>query len=386
MQPSSPLARRLARISRAAYGAVAAIGAAALWGWALGVPALRDLGADFAPMVPAAALACLLLAASFFAAQWGRARTGALAAALAALIALLTIAEALSGLPLGSGFEWLAADGKTGTMSIPACLSVLLIALVTPLRRDRTVFGVSVNGLGAGIIGTIAFFALLGLSLRVLRFDVAAPLLGFSAPAAVATMLAAIALATGRPSPWVIDTLTTPGTGAVVTRWLLPAAFGVPLAIGWMRLFAEREGLFGEAFGMALFTLLMIFWFSTLILWVARTLDQSAAQRAQAEGEATEQREWLQVTLASIGDGVIATDAAGRVRFLNAAAQRLTGWRAAEAAGLPVDELLQLFDERDGAPLRNPLNADLTKRSAAAAGGEPALRARDGTVHPVAVN
>jgi len=220
----------------------------------------------------------------------------------------------------------------------------------------------------------------------VLRFDIAAPLLGFSAPAAVATMLAAIGLAAARPSEWLLDTLASKRTGAVVTRWLLPAAFVVPIAVGWMRLYAEREGLFGEAFGMALFTLVMIAWFSSLILWVARTLDQAAAQRAQAEGAATEQREWLQVTLASIGDGVIATDASGRVRFLNAAAQRLTGWRAAEAAGRPLDELLALYDERDGKSLRNPLNAALQTRAAAAAGGEPAVRARDGAVHPVSAN
>src|SRR5438477_578830 len=242
------------------------------------------------------------------------------------------------------------------------------------------------RGLAAGVIGTVAFFALLGLSLRVLRFDIAAPLLGFSAPAALATMLAAIALATGRPSEWLLDTLSSKRTGAVVTRWLLPAAFVVPIAVGWMRLYAEREGLFGEAFGMALFTLVMIAWFSSLILWVARTLDQAAAQRAQAEGAASEQRDWLQVTLASIGDGVIATDASGRVRFLNAAAQRLTGWRAAEAAGRPLDELISLYDERDGKPLRNPLKAALETRAACAAGGEPALRARDGAVHPVSAN
>ena len=118
--------------------------------------------------------------------------------------------------------------------------------------------------------------------------------------------------------------------------------------------------------------------FSALVLWVARTLDRIAAQRAQAEEQADEQREWLQGTLASIGDGVIATDAAGRVRFLNAAAQRLTGWRAAEAAGRPVDPLLALFDERDAKRVESPLHAALMKRTAAAAPGEPALRARDG--------
>jgi len=119
---------------------------------------------------------------------------------------------------------------------------------------------------------------------------------------------------------------------------------------------------------------------------VAHTLDRIAAQRAQAEVHADEQREWLQVTLTSIGDGVIATDGGGRVRFLNAAAQRLTGWRADEAAGRPVDELLSLFDERDGRTVESPLQTALRRRTAAAAGGEPALRARDGSVHPVDVN
>jgi PAS domain S-box-containing protein len=388
MQSIASLIPTLARVSRAAYGAVAVIGAAALWGWVIDVPALRDLGADFAPMSPAAALAFVLLAGSFYAARTGRPKTAVSAAVVAGAIAMLTLVEALAGFPLGMSFEWVAAGGgeMPARLSIAQCVTLLLLALVTPLERDPKILGVSANGIAATAIGAVAFFALLGLSLRVLRFDIAAPLLGLSAPGALGTMLSAIALATARPSHWLLETLSSRRTGAVVTRWLLPAAFGVPLAVGWMRLFAEREGLFGEAFGMALFTVLMIAWFSGLIIWVARTLDQAAAQRAQAEGAATEQREWLQVTLASIGDGVIATDASGRVRFLNAAAQRLTGWRAADAAGKPIDELLELFDERDGGTLRNPLKSALAGRTAAAAGGEPAIRARDGAVHAVTVN
>jgi hypothetical protein len=50
MQSITSLIPTLARVSRAAYGAVAVLGAAALWGWVIDVPALRDLGADFAPM------------------------------------------------------------------------------------------------------------------------------------------------------------------------------------------------------------------------------------------------------------------------------------------------------------------------------------------------
>ena len=368
------LLSRLTRVAYAAYGLAAMLAAMALWGWAIDVRWLRDLGADFAPMSTSAGLAFILLAAGFVAADRGRRRAAVAACALSAMIAGAALADALLGLPIDMG------------ISPTASVAILLLALVTPLPSRARAFGISLHGTVAALVGAAAFFALLGLSLRVLRFDIAAPLLGFSAPGALATMLAAIALAAARPTPWLIDTLYGRRTAAVVTRWLLPAAFIVPLAVGWTRLAAEREGLFGEAVGMTLFTTVMIVAFGILILWVANTLEHLERRRAQAEVQAGESREWLQVTLAAIGDGVIATDREGRVRFLNAAAQRLTGWRAAEAAGLPIDELLRLFDERNGQALSNPLGTSLKTRTSATASGEPAVRARDGKVHPVHAN
>src|SRR5438067_528723 len=162
----------LAGVSRAAFGIVAALGAAAIWGWVLGVPALRDLGADFAPMSPAAALALVLLATSFFAAERGRPRSARVAAALAATIGVLTLAETLAGLPLGMSFHWLAPGGgeMPARLSIAACITLILLALVTPLERERLVFRAPATSLVAALVGAVAFFALLGLSLRVLRF------------------------------------------------------------------------------------------------------------------------------------------------------------------------------------------------------------------------
>src|SRR5688572_26598499 len=365
---------RLTRLAHAAFGVVAVLAAMALWGWAVDVPWLRDLGADFAPMSPASAFAFLMLAASFLAAERGQRAVAWCAAGVAAALALTALVDDYFSLPLRLD------------IAPAASLTVLVLALVMPRPRSARVLGVSPHGAAAALIGAVAFFALLGLSLRVLRFDIPAPLLGFSAPGAGAAMLAAIALAAARPTPWLLQVLAGRRTGAVATRWLLPAAFIVPLAVGWTRLYAEREGLFGEAFGVALFTTVMIAAFGALILWVARTLDHHERKRAQAEEQAGETREWLQVTLTAIGDGVIATDREGRVRFLNAAAQRLTGWRATEAAGRPIDDLVQLFDERNGAALANPLNESLRSRNTNSAAGEPALRARDGKVHPVLVN
>src|SRR5688572_10703780 len=368
------LLSRLTRIAHAAFGVVAALAAAALWGWAIDVPWLRHLGADFAPMSAAAALALLLLAGSFLAAERSRPASAYIAAALAALLGAAALVEHYLGVALNV------------QIAPAAAVTLVVLALATPLPRGTQAFGVPVHSAAAALIGGVAFFALLGLSLRILRFDIPAPLLGFSAPGAFAAMLAAVGLAAARPTLWLLETLAGRRTGAVVTRWLLPAAFIVPLAVGWTRLFAEREGLFGEAVGMALFTTVMIAAFGALVLWVARTIDDHERKRAHAEEQAGETREWLQVTLAAIGDGVIATDREGRVRFLNAAAQRLTGWRATEAAGRPIDELLQLYDERNGAPLANPLKSSLKAKTPSTANGEPALRARDGKVHPVHAN
>ena len=252
---------RLTRSAYAAFGLVAALAAMALWGWAVDLPVLRDLGADFAPMSVAAGLGFLLLAGSFLAAERGRRVSAYVSAALCGAIAIAALAD-----------HYLQLKWRVD-VAPAASVTLLVLALVTPLPRGTRAFGVSVHGAAAALIGTVAFFALLGLSLRILRFDIPAPLLGFSAPGALAAMLAAFGLAAARPTSWLLETLAGRRTAAVVTRWLLPAAFIVPLTVGWTRLLAEREGLFGEAVGMALFTTMMIAGFGALILWVARALD-----------------------------------------------------------------------------------------------------------------
>ena len=129
----SPLLGKLNRAAQLAYGIAALIAAAAVWGWAIGVPRLRDLGADFAPMAPGEALAFLLLAASFSASHhegYRSRRTAYSAAAVAAAIAVFGFVEALSGEPLGMSFGFVP-------MSAATCIMVLALAVVW--RRLRSV-------------------------------------------------------------------------------------------------------------------------------------------------------------------------------------------------------------------------------------------------------
>lgn len=65
------------------------------------------------------------------------------------------------------------------------------------------------------------------------------------------------------------------------------------------------------------------------------------------------QKELAEVTLRSIGDGVITTDAAGRTQFLNRIAEQLTGWTNEAALGMDIDRVFRLVDEKSGVPIEN---------------------------------
>ena len=67
------------------------------------------------------------------------------------------------------------------------------------------------------------------------------------------------------------------------------------------------------------------------------------------------EKESAQITLQSIGDGVITTDEKGRVEYLNPVAQELTGWKVNDAIGRSLDEIFRGFHEETCEPLENPL-------------------------------
>ncbi|WP_437949485.1 ATP-binding protein [Sorangium sp. So ce296] len=86
---------------------------------------------------------------------------------------------------------------------------------------------------------------------------------------------------------------------------------------------------------------------------LAHLRREITAQR-RASRELDRQREWLRVTLVSIGDAVIATDVDGRVVFMNPVAEQLTGWTEGEATGRPVTEVFHAIHEATREPIENP--------------------------------
>jgi diguanylate cyclase (GGDEF)-like protein/PAS domain S-box-containing protein len=76
------------------------------------------------------------------------------------------------------------------------------------------------------------------------------------------------------------------------------------------------------------------------------------------------EKESAQITLQSIGDGVITTNAEGLIDYVNPVAEQLTGWRLEDAMGKAVDDVFRVFHEETCEPLENPLSLAIRRTRA----------------------
>ena len=127
-----------------------------------------------------------------------------------------------------------------------------------------------------------------------------------------------------------------------------------------------------------------------IFVLVAGAISALAAGRRRAENRVREQREEMAVTLASIGDAVIVTDRAGRITFMNTAAERLTGWTADEARGSALPTVFVIVNEETRGLVEIPAARVLLENQVVAVpagtmlarrGGDE--RAIDGSVAPI---
>ena len=105
--------------------------------------------------------------------------------------------------------------------------------------------------------------------------------------------------------------------------------------------------------------------------------------RRRAEEGLRKHSEWLRVTLSSIGDAVISTDADGRVVFLNRVAETLTQWSQADALGRSLPEVFHIVNEHTRQPMENPALRALREGTIVGLANHTILVARDGTEWPI---
>lgn len=115
-----------------------------------------------------------------------------------------------------------------------------------------------------------------------------------------------------------------------------------------------------------------------------RAIRIELTERRRAEDALRASEENLAVTLESIGDAVLVTDAAGRVTRLNAVAEQLIGWTQAEATGRPVVEVFHIVNEETRKPAFLPVMETLAQGITHGLANHTLLIARDGMERPIA--
>jgi diguanylate cyclase (GGDEF)-like protein/PAS domain S-box-containing protein len=95
------------------------------------------------------------------------------------------------------------------------------------------------------------------------------------------------------------------------------------------------------------------------------------------------EKELAQVTLQSIGDAVITTDAQSNIKYFNPVAERIIGWKAEESEGLPLSEVFQIVNEVTRQPAENPITQALLMGEIVELANHTILIARDGREYAI---
>jgi PAS domain S-box-containing protein len=113
--------------------------------------------------------------------------------------------------------------------------------------------------------------------------------------------------------------------------------------------------------------------------------DLLAATQAleQKNEELQQQREWFEVTLASIGDAVITTDVNAKITYLNPVAESLTGWSSTQAKGQPLEQVFRIVNEYTQQSVENPIGKVLQSGRVIGLANHTALIDKTGQLTPI---
>jgi PAS domain S-box-containing protein len=116
-----------------------------------------------------------------------------------------------------------------------------------------------------------------------------------------------------------------------------------------------------------------------LTLYILREMDL----REKHARQILEREEWFRVTLNSLGDAVIATDAQGLVTFLNPLAEQLTGRTLSSAKGRPIQQVFPIFNETSHQIVENPVEKVMEQGRVVGLANHTVLQHVDGTFIPI---
>ena len=120
--------------------------------------------------------------------------------------------------------------------------------------------------------------------------------------------------------------------------------------------------------------------------YVSRFINEAVEKMRESQEAAWDAKELAEVTLQSIGDGVVTTDRKGRVKFMNPVAQQMLGVGQRDAVGKQLWDIMLLVDEEQGREVPNPITQCLYENRSIELDDNCAIVRSDGERHPVEIS
>jgi PAS domain S-box-containing protein len=119
------------------------------------------------------------------------------------------------------------------------------------------------------------------------------------------------------------------------------------------------------------------------LLALSSTYEGHLRSEREQQQQLKESRERFQITLRSLGEGVVSTDKSGNISFINPVAEKLTGWDYSSANGSPFDQVVKLTDERTRLKVDDPVAAVRRAQTVVGFSNSLVLTSRFGKEYPI---
>lgn len=202
--------------------------------------------------------------------------------------------------------------------------------VLADVRTRRSIFPAEFLALAVLILSLLA---ITGYAFGVRPFIGYAQFIPMALHTALCFLLLSLGLFFAYPNRGIMTTLTSPHTGGLTARKLLPMAILLPIALGWLRLQGERAGWYQTEFGTALLATLIMLVFSVVIWWNATSLNRADEERRQSIEALKAKTEELDRYFTSSLDLLCIADTDGYFRRLNPQWEKTLGYTLAELEG-----------------------------------------------------
>jgi PAS domain S-box-containing protein len=344
---------RLKSIGLAFCFIVAGIGLAGITGWTFDIEVLKRPFPRLPSINPVSALLFILISLSLFHyCKTTSARMMLPVGVFSMLIGILKLAEVLLDIRTEVDQLLLFKKLKTGNepghmylMAPSAAFNFLMtgLALVAfKFKSDRALYQPL-----ALIVLLISLFSIVGYLYKVEVFYSVFSYIPMAVHTAVGFLLLSVAMLFYKPDVGIMHVFTLRLTGSIVARRLIPAAFVVPIVLGYLRLTAHVHGLVTVEFGITLLVLSITLFYLYLIWFNSDLINRKDELRTIVENKLSESNKTLADQTAKLTqlfesspDALITLDMQLVVNSWNKAAERMYGFSSAEMIGKAIEEVI----------------------------------------------